>query len=234
MSMIYVDDVEVELNKKNIKGIYLSVHPPYGKVKLSVPLKMNDEDIKAFIISKLPWIMRQKERFVAQGKLPEEEFTSGEFHYYFGRRLILNVIYLDKGPSRVELRDNKYIDLYVKQGDSRERKEKILNEWYRRELKDRIPPLIKKWEKEMGVKVNAWGVKRMKSRWGSCNVLDKRIWINLELAKKPLHCLEYIVVHEMAHLLERGHGKRFIAVMNRFLPDWRTIKAELNGLKPYE
>jgi len=231
MNIICVDNVEIELNKKDIKGLYLSVNPPYGAVRLSAPLKMRDEDIMSFIVSKLSWIRKQQERFVALGKTPEQEFISGEYHYYFGKRFILNVIYLDKGPSRVELRNNKYLDLYIKKVNSKEQKEMVLNEWYRKELKDRIPDFIEKWEKEMRVKVNAWGVKKMKSRWGSCNVLDKRIWINLELAKKPLHCLEYIVVHEMAHLLERGHGKRFVAVMDSFLPEWRTIKAELNGLK---
>lgn len=231
MSIIYVENIEIELNKKNMKSIRLSVYPPYGKVKISAPLKMKDEDIRSFIVLKLAWIRKQQGKFLASGESLEGKYISGEKHYFFGKRFILDVVYILKGPSRVELNENKYIKLYVKEGSSKEQMEKVMNEWYRKELKARVPYLIQKWEEVMKVKVNAWGVKKMKTRWGSCNINAKRIWISLELAKKPLHCLEYIVVHEMTHLLEKGHGKRFVELMDKFLPDWRVIKAELNGLK---
>ena len=146
-----------------------------------------------------------------------------------GHPYILNVIE-SKEKQRVELRDRKYMELYIRPGHTKDKREKLLREWYRKELKALIPEYIQKWEKIIGVKVEDWGVKLMKTRWGTCNVRDKRIWINLELAKKNSRCLDYIIVHEMVHLLERKHNEQFKAYMDRFLPNWKSIKKELNGL----
>lgn len=228
MTKIIIDDIEIEVTKKNIKNIRLSVHPPNGEVKVSVPKRMKDESIRLFVLSRLSWINKQRLRFENQEKIPAMEYISGENHYYFGQRYLLNVIYGSTNKSKVKIRNDGYIDLHVKIGSNKEKKEKAIKEWYRKRLKDSIPPIIEKWEKRMNLIVNDWGVKQMKTRWGTCNINAKRIWINLELAKKPPHCLEYIVVHEMAHLIEPRHGERFKAIMDQYYPEWRNIKAELN------
>lgn len=228
MTKIIIEQIEVEVIKKNIKNLNLSVHPPNGEVRLSAPKRMTDEEIKSFIISKLTWIRKHQQRFENLEIIPKREFVSGEIHYLFGEKYTLNVIYQNSGKSKVNIRDKRYIDLYVKEGSEKEAKEYITKEFYREELKAVIPSLIKKWENIMGVKVHEFGVKQMKTRWGTCNTRDKRIWINLELAKTSLNCLEYIVVHEMAHLLERGHGPKFKAIMDKYYPNWKNVKEELN------
>ncbi len=230
MAKLVINDMEIQLTKKNIKNLHLSVHPPNGSVRVSAPSQMKDEAIRLFVISKLPWIKKQRTKFVQQERRPEREFVSGESHYFLGKRYLLNVIYTNKRKQDVVIGNKTYMDLYVRKGSTKEQRAKVMKEWYRRQLKALIPPLIEKWEKIMNVKVLDWGVRQMKTRWGSCNTRAKRIWVNLELAKKNPTCLEYIVVHEMVHLLERLHNERFISYMDKFLPNWRSIKAELNGL----
>ena len=229
MSKITIENIDIELIRKKIKNIHLSVYPPDGRVRLAVPEQMDDEAIRSFAVSKLPWINKQRKKFATQERLTEREFVSGESHYFLGTRYLLNVIETT-GKQHAELRNDECIDLYVRSGSSVEKREKILSEWYRQNLKEIIPPYIEKWENIMGVKVNDFGIKLMKTRWGTCNIRDKRIWINLELAKKNLRCIEYIVVHEMVHLLEKHHNQIFKNYMNKFLPDWKIIKDELNGL----
>jgi len=225
-----INDIEIELIKKDIKNLHLSVLPPNGRVRISAPKRMDDEAIRLFAISKLSWIKKQRSKFKNQERQPEREFVSGESHYFMGKRYLLNVVYTNKRKQGVEIRNKTYLDLFVREGSNKEQRQKVMKEWYRKELKALIPPLIEKWEPILGVKVASWGVKHMKTRWGTCNTTAKRIWINLELAKKSPICLEYIVVHEMVHLLERHHNERFISYMDKFLPNWRSIKAELNGL----
>lgn len=228
MNKIIIEDIEIELIRKNIKNIRLSVHPPEGRVRLAVPNKLAEEAIRFFIISKLPWIRKHQGKIQSQNSQPAKEYLSGESHYFMGFRYLLNVIET-KEKQRVELRNDKYMDLYIRQGHTMDKCKKVVNEWYRKELKSLIPEYIDKWEGIMGVKVEDWCVKLMKTRWGTCNVIDKRIWINLELAKKNPRCLEYIIVHEMVHLLERKHNDKFKAYMDKFLPNWKSIKEELNG-----
>lgn len=223
---ITIENIDIELIRKNIKNIHLSVYPPDGRVRLSVPKRMDDEAVKIFVISKLSWIMKHKKKFSLQERQVEIGFLSGESHYFLGSRYILNVIETT-GKQRVQLRADKYIDLYVRENSTKEKREKIIREWYRQNLKMLIPGYIEKWENIIGVRVNDWGLKQMKTRWGTCNIRDKRIWINLELAKKNITCLEYIVVHEMVHLLERYHNEVFKGYMNEFLPNWKSIKEEL-------
>ncbi|NLZ53261.1 MAG: M48 family metallopeptidase [Thermoanaerobacteraceae bacterium] len=230
MSKLIVNDIEIELIKKNIKNIHLSVHPPNGRVRISAPIRMDDEAIRLFVISKLSWIKKQRAKFEKQERQSEREFVSGESHYFLGERYLLNVNYTNKKKQEVKIRNKTYIDLFVREGSTKEQRQMVMKEWYRRELKALIQPIIEKWEPIIGVKVESWGVKLMKTKWGSCNTTAKRIWINLELAKKNPACLEYIIVHEMVHLLERLHNERFIVYMDKFLPNWRSIKAELNGL----
>ncbi|WP_412178694.1 M48 family metallopeptidase [Sedimentibacter sp.] len=229
MDKITVSNIDIDLVRKKIKNIHLSVYPPDGRVRLAVPEKMNDEAVRVFAVSKLAWIMKQRKKFSAQDRQTEREFISGESHYYFGERCLLNVIETN-GKQHVELRGNKYIDLYVRPGSTVDKREKIMSDWYRQNIKAIIPDYINKWEDIIGVSVNDWGVKLMKTKWGTCNVQDKRIWINLELAKKNPRCIEYIVVHEMVHLLERHHNDTFKAYMTKFLSNWKSIKDELNGL----
>ncbi len=230
MGTLTVEDIEIQLIKKNIKNLHLSVLPPDGSVRISAPKELNDEAIRLFVVSKLSWIKKQRAKFKRQERQPEREFVSGESHYFLGQRYLLNVIYTNKRRQGAAIRNKTYLDLFVRENSGKEQRRKVMREWYRSELKVLIPPLIRKWEPQIGVKVESWGVKLMKTKWGSCNIAAKRIWLNLELAKKNPACLEYIVVHEMVHLLERLHNENFVAYMDKFLPNWRSIKAELNGL----
>lgn len=228
MGYISVSGIEVEVIKKNIKNIHLSVHPPNGRVRLATPDDTDDDAIRLFVISKLDWIRKQQRELQEQERISARQYLSGESHYYLGERYLLNVLYT-KGRQTVEIVGKKEMNLFVRENSTIEQRERVMNEWYRKQLKSLIPSYIDKWEKKMDVQVEDWGVRRMRTKWGSCNIQDKRIWLNLELAKKPPHCLEYVVVHEMVHLLERNHNERFRAYMDKFLPNWRAIKAEMNG-----
>lgn len=233
MDKITIGNIDIDLIRKNIKNIHLSVYPPDGRVRLAVPERMNDEAVRLFATSKLAWITKQRKKFSEQDRQTVRKFVSGESHYYFGTRYLLNVVETT-GKQHIELRTNKYIDLYVRPESTVEKREKIMYDWYRQSLKKIIPAYIKKWEEIMRVTVNDWGVKLMKTKWGTCNVKDKRIWINLELAKKNPRCLEYIIVHEMVHLLERHHNEKYKAYMDKFLPNWKSIKDELNSFQRSE
>ncbi len=229
MDKITVENIDIELLRKKIKNIHLTVYPPDGRISLSVPKQMDDEAVRNFVVSKLDWINKQKSKLTTQEVQTEREYISGESHYFLGSKYLLNIIETT-GKQHVELTNNKCLDLHARSGCSAENREKILSEWYRQNLKEIIPPLIEKWEKIIGVNVNDFGIKLMKTRWGTCNIRDGRIWLNLELAKKNPRCIEYIVVHEMVHLLEKYHNQNFKNYMNKFLPDWKVIKNELNGL----
>jgi predicted metal-dependent hydrolase len=170
------------------------------------------------------WLLQ---KFEGQERQSAREFVSGESHYYQGNRYLLNVMYHQGAPA-VSLRNNKTMDLFVRTGSDTSVRERVLTTWYRQRLKEEIAPLMAKWEAIIGVKVAQWGVKQMKTKWGTCTIEARRIWLNLELIKKPVHCLEYIIVHEMMHLLERHHNERFTAYMNRFMPLWQFYREELN------
>ena len=218
----------IDVVKKDIKNLHLRVYPPDGKVRITSPLRVDDETIRLFALSKLKWIEKSQAKFQAQPRQTPKKYISGESHYYRGDRYLLNVIYHSSVPKIV--RSNTQIDLYVRHGSIQEQREQVLNNWYRQQLKSEIPRLIAKWERVIGVSTNDWGVKKMKTRWGTCNTQAKRIWLNLELIKKPPHCLEYVIVHELVHLLERNHNDRFKAYMTRFMPNWSLYKEELNRL----
>ena len=224
---ITIHGLVVDVVRKNIKNLHLGVYPPAGRVRVAAPLQVNDEAVGLFIISRLAWIKRQQAKFEGQERQSAREYVSGESHYYRGNRYLLNVVY-DKSTPAVIIRNNKTMDLYARPGSDTAARERILIAWYRRRLKEEITPLIAKWEVITGIKVAEWGVKQMKTRWGTCNIEAQRIWLNLELIKKPARCLEYIIVHEMIHLLERHHNERFIAYMNRFMPLWQFYREELN------
>lgn len=227
MHQIRVNDLVVDVVRKDIKNLHLAVYPPNGRVRVAAPLRVDDEAVRLAVISRLAWIKRQQAKFEAQERQSAREFVSGESHYYQGNRYLLNVVYHDATP-RVVLRNKTKLDLFVRTGSDTAKRERVLLAWYRKQLKAMIPPLITKWETIIGVQVADWGVRRMKTRWGTCTIEAQRIWLNLELVKKPPHCLEYIVVHEMVHLLERLHDDRFVAHMNKFMPQWRLFREELN------
>lgn len=227
MHHIVVGNISVDVVRKNIKNLHLAVYPPNGRVRVAVPLRMNDDAVRLAIISRLAWIKRHQTKFAGQERQSVREFVTGESHYFQGRRYRLNVVYHNAAP-KVFIRNNTTINLLVREGNDRSQRQKALTEWYRGQLKEQIPSLIEKWQPVINVSIAEWGVKQMKTRWGSCNSKARRIWLNLELAKKPAHCLEYIIVHEMLHLLERNHNDRFKLLMDKFMPLWRSYRTELN------
>ena len=221
-------DIKIELVQKSIKNVHLSVLPPHGDVRIAAPLHLSEETIRLYAISKLSWIRKQQKKIRSQERESRREFLNKETHYFQGRKYLLRIFEINE-PPRVVL-NKKYFDLYVRPGTSTIQRQRILNHWYRNEMKELIAVFIKKWEKVIPVKVHEFGIKLMKTKWGTCNIEARRIWLNLELAKKPLQCLEYIVVHEMVHLLERKHNDRFMGYLNKFMPQWRAYKDELNRL----
>jgi len=228
METITVSNIKIDVVKKDIKNLHLAVYPPTGRVRIAAPLQTNDEAIRLFAVSKIGWIRRHQRTFEAQERETTKEFVSGESHYFNGRRYLLKVIEHDALP-KVELCHRK-IELYVRTGSTTKQRATVLNNWFREQLKNQIPELIGKWERTMNVKLNDWQVKQMKTKWGTCNIEAKRIWLNLDLAKKPTRCLEYIIVHEMVHLLETHHNDNFVAYMDKFFPQWKSCKKELNNL----
>ncbi len=228
MPQIELGNIKVEVELKNIKNIHLSVYPPNGRVKISAPNRMDLDTIRVYAISKLKWIKKKQEQFRNQERETPREYLSKESHYLFGKRYLLKVLEHNSTPS--VNRTPREIIMHVRADTPAVKKQEILDEWYRIELKKIIPDLISKWETIIGVKINEFGIKRMRTKWGTCNHEAKRIWLNLELAKKPIECLEYIIVHELVHLLERTHNDRFIGYMDKFLPKWKFYKEELNRL----
>ncbi len=226
MREIMLGDICVDVVQKDIKNVHLSVYPPTGRVRISAPLRMDLDTVRVFAISKLSWIKKQQNKLRSQERETPRDYITRESHYYLGKRFLLKVIEQDTAP-KVILKYSS-IELYVRPGTTIEKKAVILNGWYRQRLKEIVPGFIAQYEKTMKVKVDEFGIKKMKTKWGSCNVEAKRIWLNLELAKKPRECMEYIVVHEMTHLLERHHNERFTAYIDKFLPKWKFYKGVLN------
>ncbi|MCG9130324.1 M48 family metallopeptidase [Candidatus Poribacteria bacterium] len=222
-----VRGIPVEVIRKDIKNFYIGVHPPNGHVRVSAPLHFDEDAIRMAIITRLAWIRRKQAEFAKQERQPHREFVTGESHYFEGRRYRLDVFEQDC-PPKVWLPNNTKIALSVRPGSDRAKREAVIHRWYRQHLRAEVPPLLEKWEPKLGVSVNEVRIKRMKTLWGSCNIRAKRIWLNLELAKKSNSCLVYVLVHEMVHLLERDHNDRFRELMDRFLPQWRTYRDTLN------
>jgi len=228
MQKINLGSISIEVEKKDIKNIYLSVYPPNGKVKISAPKRMELDIIKIFAISKLQWIKKKQSVFRNQEREAPREFLTRESHYFKGKRYLLKIIEHNAKP-KVVLKHSE-IELYVRPNTSTEKRKQILDEWYRTELKNIIPRIIKEWEEKIGVICYDFGVKKMRTKWGTCNIKTKKIWLNLELAKKPIECLEYVIVHELVHLLESKHNDRFVAFMDKFIPKWKSYKEQLNTL----
>ena len=224
---IKVSGLAVQIVRKDIKNLHLGVYPPNGRVRVAAPLALTDDAVRLAVISRLAWIKRQRAKFEGQPRQSEREMVTGESHYFLGQRLRLNVIE-HHGAGKVVLPNKSTMTLYVRPGTSSVQRKQVLQRWYREQLKALIPPLVDKWQTTLGVQITDWGIKKMKTKWGACTIEARRIWLNLELAKKPVQCLEYIVVHELIHLLQGHHNQRFMAFMNQHLPTWRVWRDMLN------
>jgi predicted metal-dependent hydrolase len=228
MAHVQLGDIAVDVVLKDIKNVHLSVYPPTGRVRISAPSRMSLDTIRVFAISKLDWIKQQQKKLREQERETSREYLDRESHYVWGKRHLLKVIESTSAPE-VDLKRNILL-LRIRPGSNEEKKQAALEEWYRKQLKAAVPPLIAKWESLLGVKVKRFFVQRMKTKWGSCSSGAGSIRLNTELAKKPPECLEYIVVHEILHLLEPTHNSRFIALMDQFMPKWQFQRQELNRL----
>ncbi len=227
MKIISVSDVSAEVDWKDIKNIHLTIYPPNARIHVSAPTAMSEDAVRLFLISKLFWIRQRVSEILDQNRQTPREYVSGENHYFKGHRYRLKVVQ-HNGPAKVELMGNEFIVLHIRVGATEERKAEALKEWYRSEFKAILPSLITKWEETLGVKANKWEVKQMKTLWGSCNHRTRNIIFNLELIKKPLRCIEYIVVHELLHIKVRLHNEEYTALLNKHFPNWRLLKDELN------
>ena len=224
---IRVSGIPIEIVRKDIKNLHVGVYPPCGRVRVAAPLRLDGEAIRLAVVSRLGWIRRQQAAFEQQNRQSEREMVTGESHYFGGRRYRLDVVAHD-GPASVCLANNTTIQLRIKAGADAASRKVVLQRWYRQHLRAQVPALLAKWEPRMDINVAEVRIKKMKTRWGSCNAAVRRIWLNLELAKKPTACLEYILVHEMVHLLERHHNERFRELMDALMPTWRSARDELN------
>jgi len=227
-----IGSLDIQLQRKIIKHLHISVMPPDGQIRVAAPESMTETAIRMAVVHRIPWIRKQQANFAKQVRQSTREMISGETHYLWGRRYRLEVIELDATQSivsRVKLKGGKLI-LTVSIGTSTADKLKILNEYYRTRLKARAPDLIHKWSEQLDVTTSSWQVQKMKTKWGSCNIEEGRILLNLELAKKPLPCLEYIIVHELLHFKERQHNDRFKALLDTHMPDWRSRRDLLNRM----
>ena len=227
VTVIEVADISVEVERKWIKNLYLRVSPTDARIRVSAPMMMSEEAIRRFVLSKEAWIRLRVKRVGEKKQPTPREYVSGEVHYYKGHGYTLKVVY-HNGPAKVETEGDEYIILYVREGASKERRAAILREWYRAELKALLAELIGKWEQTIGVKANRTAIKQMKTRWGSCNHRTHDINFNLELMKRPVHCIEYVVVHELLHIIVRLHNEQFKSLLTHYLPNWRQTKEELN------
>jgi len=231
MQQITVGGVRVAIVRKPIKNLHLGVYPPRGRVRVAAPLSVSNEAVRLAVIGKLAWIKRQRTQFASQPRQSRREMVNGESHYFQGRRYRLRVVEQreKRGFGRIFLRNLSLMELHVQPGTNADERERIMQRWYRARLRESIPALLATWEATLGVRVTAWGIKKMKTKWGACNPEAGRIWLNLELAKKAPRCLEYVVVHELVHLLVRHHDDQFSALMDRHLPTWRARRQELNS-----
>ena len=226
---VLISDIQIEIIKKDIKNMHLSVLPPDGKVRVSAPNNLSDESIIMFVKTKLGWIKKQQEKFELQPRQSEREYVSGETLYVCGHQYFLQVEYNQKKNSLV-LEGNKAI-LSVRKESTAKQREKFVNEWYRSLLKTEVEKYLPKWEAITGLYCDSWQSKYMTTKWGTCNTSTRKIWLNLQLAKKPIECLEYVILHELAHLKVKNHGPDFVAILDLYMPYWRECKKMLNDSK---
>lgn len=226
MDKLQVGNVSITVAKKKIKNMYVRVLPPGGQVHITAPYSAGDDAIRMFAVSRIPWIKKQRASFEAQARQTKRQYVTGESYYVWGRRYRLDVQY-SQARSRVLLTDGRLV-LRIRPESTPEQHERVLNNWYRAQLKQKLQDVVQKCEQRTGVHASAWMVKNMRTKWGSCNIGRRRIWINLQLAKKSPECLTYVVIHELVHLLERTHNEVFRRYMDIFFPEWREVRASLN------
>ena len=226
-SYLQLGSVEALVVRKPIKNLHLSVLPPNGWVRITAPQEMKDDAVRTLIALRLPWIKKQQSKFTGQERQTKRDYVTGESHYFFGKRYRLEVVYVDVVPA-VKLKGKSKVILQVRPKSPANKRREVMMDWYRKELHIVINDLIDKWQKKMGVQVKFWSIKQMKTRWGTCNSKRARVLINLELAKKPTACVEYVVVHELLHLIEKKHNDKFVSLMTKYIPKWRGIKEDLN------
>lgn len=226
--LIRLGDIAISVTRKDVKNVHLSVHPPSGRVTLVAPTSTRLDVARAYAATRLPWIRKQQATLRGQAREPHRTLVTRESHYVWGRRYLLSVVQRDAKPS-VTL-GHRRITLFVRSGSTQATRERVMREWHRSLLHELIPPLIEKWERHLRVRVSAYFVQRMKTKWGSCNSVLGTIRLNTELVKKPKDLVEYVVVHEMVHLLEPTHSERFVALLSQHYPTWREARAELNEL----
>jgi len=225
---IQLGEVAVRVTKKDIKNVHLSVHPPDGRVTLTAPHSTRLDVARAYAISKLAWIREQKQKLADQARETPRRYIERESHYLWGQRHLMTIVYREAKPH--VLLDHKRITLTVRPGSDAERRAEIMHDWHKARLHEVVPALIKNWERKLNVKVTRYFLQRMKTKWGSCNHKAGHIRLNTELVKKPKDLLEYVIVHEMVHLLQPTHSDRFIAILQQHYPTWREARAELNEL----
>ncbi|MDX1728670.1 MAG: SprT family zinc-dependent metalloprotease [Pseudoalteromonas tetraodonis] len=229
VEVVCIGGINVELNRRAIKNIHLSVLPPSGKVRLSIPNDTSEQKIRLAIVNKLAWIKKQQADFAGQERQSIREMVNGECHYLWGKKYRLKLVEA-KGRYSVTAKGNGNLVLAVAENTSTDNKLKLLNRFYRDEMQRALEKLLPKWESKLGVNAGSLNIKKMKTKWGSCNIQAKRIWLNLELAKKPPECMEFILAHELIHLLERHHNDRFRSLMDQHMPNWRERRNLLNSL----
>lgn len=223
-----VGDMTVDVVLKNIRNIHLSVYPPTGRVRISAPLNTNIDTLQIYAISKLPWIKRNQVKLQNQPRETPREYLERESHYVWGKRYLLKIVEHDS-PPKIELKHSKLV-MYVRPNTHKHQMQAILDAWYREQLRNYVPELIEQWQKLMGVRASNFYIQKMKTKWGSCNVQAGNIRLNSELAKKPKECLEYVVVHELAHLIEPTHNVGFVGLLNNLMPNWHSYREQLNHL----
>ena len=233
---LVIGDLGVEIVRKSIRNVHLAVLPPDGRVRVATPLAVDDDAVRRLVIGRLTWIRAQQSKFTEQERQTRREYVAGETHYFQGRGYRLEVQEITTGANRIALRGNAFMTLYVRPGSDVAARARVVQGWYREQLKEQVPALAAKWQARIGVQAREWQVKLMKTKWGTCNAAAGRIWLNLELAKVAPALLEYVAVHELIHLLERAHNERFRELLDQYLPAWRRRRDELNGgaLAAYE
>ena len=227
-SQFQIDNISIEVIRKAIKNVHLSVHPPEGRVTIAAPIHLKLDTIRVFAVAKIDWIRDQQKKLLGQERESSREFLNRESHFVWGERYLMKIIKVDKSPS-LEIK-NKQLIFCVRSDWGQADKQAFLDGWYRELIKESAEDLLPKWEKKLAVKVGRLFVQKMKTKWGSCNSKAASIRLNSDLAKKPRECLEYIVVHELAHILESRHNQRFIKIMDQSMPKWRSHQQLLNSL----
>lgn len=225
-----VGGVKVQVVRKPIKNLHLGVYPPNGRVRVAAPLAVSNDAVRLAVVDKLGWVNRQKKKFANQPRQSARGMVTGESHYFLGRAFRLRLVKMKRGPGAEAVRRSRsFLELAVPPAAGVGQRRLVLDRWYREQLRAVAEPLLKKWQEALGVEVANWGIKKMKTKWGACNASAGRIWLNVELMKVPRECIEYVVVHELAHLVVDRHDERFQLLMTKSLPNWRFRRDLLNA-----